>query len=212
MFNLKKQKIFCIGRNKTGTTSMGQALKMLGYRVGKQKYGELLIEDWGRRDFRKIIQFCKSADAFQDVPFSLDDTYKELDKAFPGSKFILTTRTSADEWFDSLIRFETDIIGKNTLPTAADLKNYPYRETGWLWRMHELVYGVNEEQLYDMAIYIAHYEKYNNEVLNYFNNRPDDFLILNLNNENSMQLLCGFLHISEHKLKMPHLNKSKQDL
>jgi hypothetical protein len=64
-------KVFCIGRNKTGTTSMARAVVSLGFKLGKQSRAERLLEDWGKRDFCRIIRYCKSADAFQDIPFSL---------------------------------------------------------------------------------------------------------------------------------------------
>ena len=48
-------KVFCIGRNKTGTTSVERALQDMGYRLGNQRAGELLLEDWARRDFRRIV-------------------------------------------------------------------------------------------------------------------------------------------------------------
>jgi hypothetical protein len=70
-------KIFCIGRNKTGTTSLEQALRGFGYRLGNQRQGELLLDDWAHRDFRRIVDLARSADAFQDIQFSLRSTYKE---------------------------------------------------------------------------------------------------------------------------------------
>src|SRR5690349_10358789 len=118
MLELQRGKIFCIGSGKTGTTSMGAALASLGFKLADQAIGESLIEDWAKRDFRAIIDHCKSADAFQDVPFSLDYTYAALDQAFPGAKFILTVRESSAEWYESLTRFHTKIVGKNRLPNA----------------------------------------------------------------------------------------------
>ena len=50
-------KVFCIGLNKTGTTSLELALQELGYRMGNQPTAELLIEPWARRDFGPIIEF-----------------------------------------------------------------------------------------------------------------------------------------------------------
>ncbi len=91
------------------------------------------MEDWARRDFRKIIKFCKTADAFQDAPFSYDFTFQAVDNAYPGSKFILTERSNSEEWYESLIRFHTKIVGKNRLPTPNDLKNFPYRYKGYIW-------------------------------------------------------------------------------
>ena len=57
-----RKKIFCIGSGKTGTTSIGAALCSLGFRLGDQAQGELLIEDWARRDFRPIVEYCKTAE------------------------------------------------------------------------------------------------------------------------------------------------------
>ncbi|NNK80793.1 MAG: hypothetical protein HKO93_04780, partial [Flavobacteriales bacterium] len=70
MLGFKSSKIFCIGANKTGTTSVEKALIDLGYRMGDQKKALHLIEDYKRREFKPIIRFCKTADAFQDAPFS----------------------------------------------------------------------------------------------------------------------------------------------
>ena len=91
-FYKRRPKVFCIGQNKTGTTSVEAVLKQLGYKMGNQAKAELLIHDWAKRDFKEIVKFCRSADAFQDIPFSNDFTYEILDYAFPDSKFILTVR------------------------------------------------------------------------------------------------------------------------
>ena len=204
----RKKKVFCIGQNKTGTTSMAAALAQLGYKVGEQSVAELLIEDWSRRDFRRIVRYCASADAFQDIPFSLDYTYQAVDCAYPGSKFILTVRSSGDEWYASLIRFHTKIIGKNRLPTAADLKEFSYRRRGWLWEVMRLIYGDAEESLYDRETYIRRYEEHNRRVLDYFRNRPDDLLVLNVADHDAMRKLCSFLGKKYDDSAMPHLNRS----
>jgi hypothetical protein len=65
-----KQKLFCIGLNKTGTTSLSKALERLGIQMAPQYLAEPFIRDWSRRDFRRIIRFCRYFQAFQDVPFS----------------------------------------------------------------------------------------------------------------------------------------------
>ena len=69
-------KVFCIGRNKTGTTSLKLALQELGYKMGSQPQGERLIKDWKNNNFSPIIELAKTADAFQDIPFSYNNTYK----------------------------------------------------------------------------------------------------------------------------------------
>jgi len=185
---------------------MLMALKALGFRTGSQPVAELLLDDWARRDFRKIVEYCRGADAFQDVPFSLDYTYVVLDQAFPGSRFVLTVRNSADEWYDSLVRFHTMMIGKNRLPTAQDLREFRYRKPNYLWDAARYIYGVDENTLYDRATYIAHYESHNQAVRDYFRYRPDDLLVLNLAEPGAMASLCGFLGIEGGNRAMPHFN------
>ena len=209
MFRRKRTKIFVIGRNKTGTTSTGSALASFGFRIGNQVEAELLSEDWFKRDFHRIVKYCKNADAFQDVPFSRDYTYQILDYAFPGSKFILTVRNSPEEWYESLTRYHTKIVGKNRLPTEGDLKKFSYRSTGWLWRQQQIVYGIDETSLYDREIYINHYISHKHKILDYFRNRPEDLLVLNLSKPGAMKSLCKFLNITFTNQVMPHLNKSE---
>ena len=205
----RRPKVFCIGRNKTGTTSLEQVLRGFGYIVGLQSEAELLMNDWAVRDFRRIVQYCQTADAFQDVPFSLDFTYQILDYVFPGSKFILTVRNSADEWYESLVRFHGKLLGVNGVPTADDLKNFHYNSKGWMWQTTQYVYGVDETTLYNESIYKAHYTNHNNQAMEYFRFRPKDFLVLNISVPSAMQSLCNFLDIAYTGQMMPHLNKSK---
>ena len=203
-----KQKVFCIGLNKTGTTSIESVLKDFGYKVGNQPEAELLMGDWARRDFRQIIRYCETADAFQDVPFSLDFTYQILDYAFPGSKFILTVRNNADEWFESLSRFYSKITGVNGTPTADDLKKFPYRGTGWIWHQQMHIFGADESTLLDEKLYKSYYTNHNDQVLAYFKYRPKDLLVLNLSNPFAMQSLCEFLGEEYVGQTMPRLNQT----
>ena len=108
------------GANKTGTTSVAAALDALGFTLGDQPTAERLIDDWAVRDFDGIVSYCRSADAFQDIPFSLDYTYQAVDQAFPGAKFILTVRSSAADWYESLTRSHAGIVGRGRRPTAGD--------------------------------------------------------------------------------------------
>jgi len=202
-------KIFVVGRNKTGTTSMMVALRSLGFKLGSQPVAELLLEDWARRDFRRIIEYCHTADAFQDVPFSLNYTYVALDCAFPSSKFILTVRRDAAEWYDSLLRFHTRMIGKNRVPTADDLREFRYRKPQYLWQAAQFIYGVDERTLYDRKLYMAHYDSHVREVREYFRYRPNDLLVLNVAEDGAMRSLCDFLGVDAGSAVLPHLNASE---
>lgn len=205
----KRHKVFVVGQNKTGTTSMALALEQLGYKLGDQIEAELLFDDWLDGRFDRIIDLCRQADAFQDVPFSLKHTYRKLDQEYPGSKFILTERQDADEWFESLARFHTKIIGKNRLPTLEDLADFPYRAEGWFLKAHLAIFDVTEDQLYDREHYIAHYESHNKELKDYFKGRSNDFLSLNVADTDAAAKLCSFLGVPGRLKTMPHANQSK---
>lgn len=211
-FTVKKknssEKVFCIGKNKTGTTSIGKALETLGFKLGDQATAERLIEHWAKRNFDTIIKYCETADAFQDIPFSLEYTYQVLDYAFPNAKFILTIRNSPELWFESLKRFHTNRLGKGRLPTADDHKNDLYCYKGFLWVAHSLNYGIDESMIYNKEHYMKCYQEYNKRVMDYFKYRPNDLLILNVSEEAAMEVLCNFLKIKYNGQKMPHLNKS----
>jgi len=202
-------KIFCIGRNKTGTCSIEQAVVSLGYTFTVQNQGERLFGDWMRRDFSRIIDLARGADAGQDIPFSLPYTYQALDAAFPGSRFILTLRDSPEQWYESLVRFHGKLMRcGDRRPTAADLKQIAYIEPGWLYRAQRAIYGVTDEQLYDPALYIRHYIMHTLNVTEYFRYKPGQLLLLNVADPEAMPRLCDFLGAEFTGQGMPHLNRS----
>ena len=42
------------------------------------------MDDWAERRFDRLFELCRRAKAFQDVQFSLWDTYRALDGESPG--------------------------------------------------------------------------------------------------------------------------------
>lgn len=206
--SLDKQKVFCIGRNKTGTTSMGQAFSDLGMIVGHQRMAEYLLHDWAKKDFRRLITLCHTAQAFQDAPFSYPYTYQALDEHFPGSKFILTIRDTPDQWYESLIRFHSRIFGHGSLPTSEDLKNARYLYKGYIFTAHQLLYHTPEDDLYNKEILISHYENHNKAVIDYFKDRKDDLLVINIAKPGAYEQLCTFLGIKYTGEEFPHMNRT----
>lgn len=205
-----KPKIFCIGCNKTGTTSLKLALEESGIHVGRQRDAENLLEDWARRDFTKIIRYCRTAQAFQDVPFSLPDTYKAVDQAFPGSKFILTVRDSSEQWYSSLVRFHGKIWANGkTPPTREDLQNATYIYKGRPWIANRLIFNTPEEDPYHKATLLKFYEDHNSSVEEYFSERNHDLLVLNISVESDYSRLCSFLGVPSIRDAFPWENKTQ---
>ncbi|MDF1859533.1 MAG: hypothetical protein P1U87_04925 [Verrucomicrobiales bacterium] len=190
-------KVFCIGRNKTGTTTMAAALKLLGYNMPRERQQLPLLDAWARRDFGPVIEFCRNYDALQDMPFSYPFTFQALDQAFPGSKFILTVRSSADEWYESLTRFHTKLLGTEGVPTMQDLETHPHAVRWRMLEVQRLMFGADESSLYDRDLYQKHYERHNETVIDYFRNRSEDLLVLNLADRRGWDPICQFLERPE---------------
>lgn len=191
--SIGKQKVFCIGRNKTGTTSMARAFIQLGYPVGEQALAERLLVDWSRRDFRLLFRYCRSARAFQDTPFSLPFTYQALDQKFPGSKFILTIRDSPEQWYHSLISYYSLVFAGGRQPVLADLQSATYVRPGWLYEANRLINSTAPDDPFNQEMLIAGYNAHNAAVEEYFRHRPADLLVLNVAAQGAYQSLCRFL-------------------
>jgi hypothetical protein len=94
-----KPKVFCIGFPKTGTSSMGVALKKLGYKVtGPNGVND---PDICEHALSMALELAEQYDAFQDDPWP--QLYREMDEHYPRSKFILTLR-DPNSWIASQIR------------------------------------------------------------------------------------------------------------
>jgi Sulfotransferase domain len=208
-----KVKIFCIGRNKTGTTSLKRAFKDLGFSVGYQRKAETLYDCfYFQGEFKPIIDYCLTAQVFQDVPFSCPETYKHLDTAYPGSKFILSVRDDGEQWYRSITRFHAKKFGKEgRLPTVEDLKNAIYVRKGFPYNTVRL-HGTTDNAPYHKEILIAHYERHNREVMAYFKDRPDDLLVINLAEPGSYKQFVKFLGVNSPYDRFPWEKKTTHEL
>ena len=201
------QKIFVIGKNKTGTTSMMVLFEELGYIVGDQATAESLIRDYANGDYRRLLEYCDSAEVFQDAPFSWPDTYRHLYEKYPDAKYILTERDTAEQWFNSLVSYHQKIVGCAGRPTVKDLKECKYRWSGFLWEAQQAVYGATEETLYDELLYTGNYKNHCESIKTFFSNK-ENFLAINLANEKAADRLAGFLDIDPETFVIPHVNKT----
>jgi len=108
-------KIFCIGLSKTGTTSLTEALKILGYDAVHwyaTKHAFRYTDDGG---IDIDWDFFERHDAFADTPIAR--IYPQLDERYPDAKFILTVR-DVDAWLDS---FADQFAGAGLDPFSTQL-------------------------------------------------------------------------------------------
>lgn len=96
-----RPRIFGIGLNKTATTTMAEALRILGYEVlhwgGTEAHDAVLASfDAGEP---LVSRLDPRYDAFFDIGV-LSRRFVLLDAQYPGSRFLLTVRP-VDDWIDS---------------------------------------------------------------------------------------------------------------
>ncbi len=179
-------KVFCIGFNKTGTTSVQRSLVDLGYVVGNQRTAERLLYSYRAREYFRIRNYCRTAEAFQDIPFSLPYLYVYLDQVFPNSKFVLTVRDSDEDWYNSICRFHSNFYNKgNGVPNAGQLREANYVNKGYAYDATKLMFGTPDDDLYNETILKASYNLHNQSVRQYFKREQDRFLEINLRDPSS---------------------------
>lgn len=202
-----KEKVFCIGLNKTGTTSLEQTFRDLGYKLGDQYQGEMLNNEYAKRNFKAIVEFACSADAFQDAPFSYPFTYLFLDHYFPNAKFILTVRDDANQWYESMVNFHAKLFGNGKVPTKEVLQKAVYRYEGRPWETNRILFNTPEDDVYHKPTLISYYERHNADVREYFRYKTN-FLELNVASKGAYKSMCSFLGKSPQGEDFPWLNKT----
>jgi len=93
------KKVFGIGLNKTGTTSLKIAFQALGFRHLDRT--PRLFRYWQRGEFAQIYSEISDYQSFEDWPWPLmvRDLLEEYGE---DARFVLTRRRSAEAWVDSL--------------------------------------------------------------------------------------------------------------
>lgn len=178
-----KQKVFVIGFQKTGTTSLEHALQYLGYRVYGGDKNLLKFDD--PQSLNDYIQsLMKNWDAVQDMPWPL--FYKELFQLFPNAKYILTIRPT-EKWIRSVVKYFASI----RVP------------------MHQKIYDVPCAEGYEDR-YIEVYDEHNHNVESFFRDK-DNFIIMEQGRNFDYHTLCKFLEIEDiPKLDFPHARNNKK--
>jgi len=174
-------KVFGIGLHKTGTSTLGACFRILGYRV--MGYSQALFERAvAHDDPAPALEVVERYDAFHDWPWPL--IYRELDRQFPGSKFILTVRENTDAWLQSLMQHA--------------LRTRPFGPN------RKLVYGYRYPHKHQQA-HIEFYLQHNRQVRKYFEGRSD-FMELCWERGDGWEALCTFLGRPIPDQPFPHFN------
>lgn len=201
----KNEKVFVIGFNKTGTTTIEHALKEFGYNLGDQYAGEKLLKDLSKGEYSRLKTFVKTAEAFQDVPFSLPGIYEMLYEWYPNAKFILSIRDNEDQWFNSISKFHSKLFDQKHPPSETQLKSYNYCYPGFLYDYMNFVFKVSS---YDPEILKNTYLKHNEDVLRFFQRVNGQLCIVNVSNDEDYKKMCEFLRQNPKRTSFEWRNKT----
>jgi hypothetical protein len=173
-------RIFGIGMHKTATTSLHEALKVLGLPSDHWRSVR-----WAKRIWDEVRGLGDSSTvgrsyALSDLPMAL--LYKQLDGAYPGSKFILTVRDEA-RWLKSVRAHWSE--ANPYLSTWESAGRFGHR-------LHAALYG---QETFDAEVFVARYRRHNAEVREYFKDRPGDLLVMDMEKGAGWLELCGFLRM-----------------
>ena len=180
-------KILGVGLSKTGTTSLNEALKILGLNSlhwEPERLREVLDGSDSKPDFR----YYDDVDAVTDLPAAY--FYDELLEAYPETKCILTIRDETDWWKSIEAYFN---------------KTYPAKslEEDFLGcRERNYIYG--STTAYEF-LYRKKYREHNERVISKVPSHQ--LLVMNIIAGDGWETLCPFLDVPTPSVPFPHINK-----
>jgi Sulfotransferase domain len=181
-------RVFGIGMHKTATTSLHHALMILGLNSAHWKSAHWAKAIWEEMNtWGKSLTLEKSY-ALCDLPIPL--LYRQLDAAYPGSKFILTIRDEA-RWLQSVEKHWS--LEHNKFRVAWDTDPFSHR-------IHRELYG---QKGFDADLFLARYRRHNLEVREYFKDRPEDLLVMDMDQNAGFPELCQFLDLPVPSVPYP---------
>ena len=185
-----RSKVFGIGMFKTGTTSFGEAMQILGYRA-RYRFIPLLDQLSGYFDlnpaqfdpFEAVIRReAERFDSFADAPWLF--LYRRLSEWYPESTFVLTLRKDAE--------------------TVARSDMEHWERFGLMDRWMQEV-----GRPPTAAMFIERYERHNENVTNFFRDKSDRILQVCWEEEaNPWRRLCEFVGADVPAAPFPHANRS----
>jgi len=187
----ERRKTFCIGLNKTGTSSLGQAFQMLGLvpiaapsnrDPAARGLARAIMEEG---NYRPALDYARDFVSFEDRPWNVAEIYRHLDAEFPGSRFVLTVRDKARWW--------------NSVQSWLELKTQ-MRKT-YLRHL-----GASELTEAEFCAAAARYEA---SVREYFQGRSS-LLVMDLEAGDGWEKLCAFLELPVPGCPFPHANRQRR--
>ncbi|MEZ5571307.1 MAG: sulfotransferase [Halioglobus sp.] len=185
------QRVFCIGMNKTGTSTINHCFESLSLTpIASPKAYDAAIRRqiehfYKHKSYSQMLDLAEHYKAFEDRPWNMWTMYRHAHERFPDSRFILTVR-DPESWWRSTERWITF-----TKPTVMDR-----------YTQHLRVHDPSKESMTES------YLRYNTEVQAYFAG-SGKLLVMDLEKGDGWEKLCGFLGLPVPERPFPHANRQK---
>ncbi|WP_339746533.1 sulfotransferase family protein [uncultured Maricaulis sp.] len=186
-----KPKIFGLGLSRTGTRSLTSALQMLGYDCSHYPIDEDTYVELSNAQYDLTI--LRDLDGLTDIttiPF-----YPQFDKLYPGSKFVLTVR-DRESWLASCARHWYNRPAFKEFDDPDEDVHLRMRQF-----LRAAVYGCYN---YDPERFAAVYDAHVRSVMEYFKDRPEDLLIIDICSGEGFGKLAEFLGRPVPAAPFPH--------
>lgn len=192
-------KVFGIGLSRTGTMSLSDALNQIGLHsvhfphdpVTRKEVKEFLA---GRARV-PCASVLAEADAITDTPAAIG--FEALDEAYPGSKFILTTREE-EQWLESCRSFWRLVIQ----PQREAEPRSPVSIYAGL--INESLYGT---ELFEAERFRRAKAEFEARVLRHFGGPSERLLVLDICSGHGWLELSRFLRKPMPHVRFPHSNR-----
>lgn len=217
------KKIFIVSDNKSGTTSLKLWFKDAGLKIGNQPRAEKM---WFREQAtlgnRPVdwTKYFRTAEVFQDIPFSTPQFLPRLLFNFPDAKFIHISRP-ATSWYQSLIHhhirkslglepeFDEALSLKWTPSLRAASEKRKYRGLAPLYQWVCLRYGTTTQDPYARGVLLAAHRFQERQARIVLASRDALFACLDdLSDAKFMEALEEFTGVSGGQITQANLRKA----
>lgn len=183
-------KVFGLGLSKTGTSSLAQALNALGIRTIHYPSDESTFECLRNGLYRlPVLEEYQGAVDIPIAPF-----FAQLDREYPGSRFVLTVRES-EAWLRSVeLHWELMMDWWHHYPEFKRFQEF----------ISACAYG---SIAFSRDRFLYAYETHRQNVERYFAQRPGDLLVLDICGGEGWEALCPFLGVEIPAIPFPHANE-----
>lgn len=211
-----KNKIFQIGFNKCGTSSIhslfekytSPKVRSIHWKKGllaksmfnnMQMNRQLLSDEYSEYDvFTDMESIFVEGGQLQII--HMYEYFRILDNQYPNSKFIFNIR-NIDDWIESRLKHEVkSILIENSVVNLKKPILY--------WKIYSKIFKkLNKTNI--IELWKSHWQKQHNLVAEYFSNRPKDLLVCNIDEKNNIDKFQTFFKELKFNTKeLPIVNKS----